>query len=273
MPEAGGSQNAPERTGAPAWAPVAPDPLPPVGGAGWAFDVGAGRGSTAGRAACVVGTAAARVRLGATAASASGQVSAFFTTPRSTVEPATAAATGPGDCVHTVQSLSSNGLRPRRRSCDSAGNPAVTSTFFAASRSWPTTSGTVALDVAEPHPTSTAPASTTTIVARRRDIMMGTHRNRTVTLQCRRASTRGSGGRDRAGRAVGADLGPGVAHLRGVEPHRDDRVRAVPRRGGRQPVDRLLAAGLQVLRHPLELATRQRLERRADLRADVARTN
>ena len=148
----------------------------------------AGRASAEGRAAWVVGTAEALVRaplLGATAASASGQVSAFFTTPRSTVEPAAAAATGPGVCVHTVQSLSSNGLRPRRRSCDSAGNPAVTSTLFAASRAWPTTFGTVALGVAEPHPTSAA-ATSTTIVPRRREIMMGTHRNRKVTLQRRR---------------------------------------------------------------------------------------
>jgi hypothetical protein len=41
----------------------------------------------------------------------------------------------------------------------------------------------VALGVAEPHPTSTAAISTATIVARRREAMMGTHRNRTVTLQ------------------------------------------------------------------------------------------
>src|SRR5690348_7694186 len=199
MPAAGGSQNAPERTGTPAATPAPPTLLLPVGRAAWAFDVDAGRASAEGRAACVVGTAATLVRtplLGATAASASGQVSAFFTTPRSTVEPATAAATGPGACVHTVQSLSSNGLRPRRRSCDSAGKPAVTSTLFAASRAWPTTFGTVALGVAEPHPTSAA-ATSSAIVARRREAMMGTYRNRTVTLQRRRLCA-GSGGCDRA---------------------------------------------------------------------------
>src|SRR5689334_21215289 len=73
--------------------------------------------------------------------------------------------------------------------------------------------------------------------------------------------------------AVGADLRPGRAELRRVEAKRDHGVRAL---GGRLLLEALLgvySALREHLRHALQLAADHRLQRRAELRADVARAD
>src|SRR5437764_1623093 len=75
------------------------------------------------------------------------------------------------------------------------------------------------------------------------------------------------------GRPVGADLGPGRPELRGVEAERDDRVAALGVGFLDQSLRRVLTPVGEHLGHPLELAAHERLEARADLRADVPRSN
>src|SRR6202012_2844248 len=75
------------------------------------------------------------------------------------------------------------------------------------------------------------------------------------------------------GGAVGPDLGPGGPELGGVVTEGDDRVAALRFDLLDQPFGRVLAAFLQHLRHALELAAGEGLERSADLRAAVARAD
>ena len=147
MPVAGGSQNAPERTGAPAPALRAAVAAGRPGGLG----LRRGRrrlGGGSGVRRRHRGEARVAGLLGATAASASGSRPSSPRRDRPW-SPRRPPRRGRGLRAHSPVAVE-QGLRPRRRSCDSAGNPAVTSTLFAASRAWPTTFGTVALGVAEP---------------------------------------------------------------------------------------------------------------------------
>src|SRR3954470_10393582 len=77
--------------------------------------------------------------------------------------------------------------------------------------------------------------------------------------------------RDR--RAVRADLRPRRAELGGVEAEREDRVRALQLGLLRDALRRVVAALGQHLRHALELAADERLERCADLGAHVPRAH
>src|SRR5438270_12218815 len=70
-------------------------------------------------------------------------------------------------------------------------------------------------------------------------------------------------------RPVGADLRPSLAHLRRVEAHRHDRVRALGLGLLDHPVDHLLAAVVERLRHSLQLGADHRLQARAELRERV----
>src|SRR5664279_2677199 len=72
------------------------------------------------------------------------------------------------------------------------------------------------------------------------------------------------------GRAVGTDLGPGVAEVGGVETHPDAGVPAARLCRVEQPVHRLVAAFGQLLGHPAELSAEDRLEPGAHLGERVA---
>src|SRR5437870_8007643 len=74
-------------------------------------------------------------------------------------------------------------------------------------------------------------------------------------------------------RPVRADLGPVRAHLGGVEAHRDDRVGTLGLGLLDHPLHHVVATVDERLRHPFQLAAEDRLEARAELRADVARAD
>src|SRR5436189_4259174 len=95
-----------------------------------------------------------------------------------------------------------------------------------------------------------------------------------LTAQVIRSVIGRSGGLARANsRAVGTDLGPVAAHLRRVEAHCDDGVGALGLCFFDHPVDHLLPAVDECLRHSLELAADDRLQAGAALRAAVPRSN
>src|SRR5579863_4351681 len=69
--------------------------------------------------------------------------------------------------------------------------------------------------------------------------------------------------------AIGADLGPVAAHLGSVEAKGYDRVCPLRLSLLDHPLYDLLPAGDEVLGHPLQLATDQRLQPGPDLGADI----
>src|SRR5437660_3271425 len=74
-------------------------------------------------------------------------------------------------------------------------------------------------------------------------------------------------------RPVRADLGPGGAELGSVEAERDDGIPAFGLRLLHEAVGGVLAARCEHLRHALELAADERLQRGTDHRADIARAD
>src|ERR1039457_353209 len=70
--------------------------------------------------------------------------------------------------------------------------------------------------------------------------------------------------------SVGADLSPGGSQLGGIEAEREDRSGAFGLGCLHEPFLCVYAAFGEHLRHPLQLSAHQRLQRGADLRAEVA---
>ena len=71
------------------------------------------------------------------------------------------------------------------------------------------------------------------------------------------------------GGAVGADFGPIAGHLGRIETHRQDRISALCLGFLHHSIDHLLTTCRQVLRHPPQLSSGQRLESGSQLRTNI----